>query len=379
MSHSPKIAFVQDALPHPGGAERVLAAAWEIYPEAPLYTLLYRKEAFENTPLAEKTLIPSFINRLPFVTTHYRSYLPLMPLAMERFDLREFDIILSFSYAVAHGILPRPNQLHISYTYTPLRYAWHHYHQYMAEKGLRSGVKGWIVQGILHYLRLWDRAAADRVDRFVAPSQWVAGGIWRSYRRPATVIYPPVDTQRFSPQDSREDFYLTISRLVAHKKVDLLVEAFSRLGYPFLIIGEGPEYKRLQKLAAPNVKLLGWLSNDQVSDLLGRARAFVQAAEEDFGIAIAEAHAAGCPVIAYGNGGGLEIVIPGKTGILYPEQTVSSVIAAVEEFEASDSKFDERQIALSAERFSKAHFQEQLISLVADTWSRFKSGERDHW
>lgn len=377
MNDNPKIVFVQDALPDLGGAERVLAAAWEIYPEAPLYTLLYRNEAFENTPLAEKSVTPSFINRLPGAPNRYRSYLPLMPLAVERFDLRDFDIILSFSYAVAHGVLAQPDQLHISYTYTPLRYAWHHYHQYLSEQGLRSGLKGWLVQGILHYLRLWDRAAADRVDRFIAPSQWVAGGIWRSYRRPATVLYPPVDTQRFSSPDSREDFYLTISRLVPHKKVDLLVEAFSQLGYPLHVIGEGLEYRRLQKLAAPNVKLLGRLPDSEVAEVLGKAKCFVQAAEEDFGIAIAEAHAAGCPVIAYGRGGGPEIVIPGETGILYPEQTVTSLIAAVEKFEASEINFEAEQIARSVERFSTAHFQEKLKALVAETWSRFKSGEQE--
>jgi glycosyltransferase involved in cell wall biosynthesis len=379
VNRNPSIVIVQDALPVLGGAERVLAAAWEIFPNAPLYTLVYKKEAFENTPIAEKNIIPSFIHRLPSASTRYRSYLPLMPLAVERFDLREFDIILSFSYAVAHGVVPRPDQLHISYTFTPLRYAWHSYHQYLQEKGLRSGLKGWLAQAFLHYLRLWDRSAADRVDRFVAISQWVARGIWRSYRRPAIVIYPPVDTHRFSPRHPREDYYLTVSRLVSHKKIDLIVEAFSRLGYPLLVIGDGPEYRRLSKMAAPNVKMLGWRSDGEVVELMGKARALVQAAEEDFGIAIAEAHAAGCPVIAYGSGGGPEIVIPGKTGLFYPEQTVESLIAAVEQFESGDLNLDERHITSRAERFNKARFQQELKILIKDTWSLFESGERNHW
>jgi glycosyltransferase involved in cell wall biosynthesis len=379
VSHNPKIAFVQDALPVLGGAERVLAAAWEVYPEAPLYTLLYSKDAFENSSYAEKTLIPSFVNRLPGAKTRYRNYLPLMPLAVERFDLREFDIILSFSYAVAHGILPRPDQLHISYTYTPLRYAWHFYHQFLQEKGLRSGLRGWLVQIILHYMRFWDRAAAGRVDRFVAPSQWVAQGIWRSYRRLAEVIYPPVDTDRFSSIHPRQDFYLTVSRLVPQKKVDLLVEAYSRLGSPLIVVGDGPEYRRLSKMASANVKLLGRRSDQEVAELMGKAKAFIQAAEEDFGIAIVEAQAAGCPVIAYGSGGGQEIVIPGRTGIFYQEQTVDSIVAAVEQFEAGEFNFEGRQIAQGVERFSKANFQEELKSLVADTWTLFQSGERNRW
>lgn len=379
MSRNPKIVFVQDALPVLGGAERVLAAAWEVFPEAPLYTLVYSNGVFENTSLDKKTLIPSFINRLPGAEKRYRSYLPLMPLAVERFDLREFDIILSFSYAVAHGVLPRPDQLHISYTYTPLRYAWHFYHQYLQEKRLHSGLRGWLVQIFLHYMRLWDRSAADRVDRFVALSQWVAHGVWRAYRRPAEVIYPPVDTDRFSPHHPRQDYYLTVSRLVPYKKVDLLVAAFSELGQPLVVVGDGPEYRRLSRMAAPNIKLLGQRPDDEVTELMGRAKAFVQAAEEDFGIAIAEALAAGCPVIAYDGGGGREIVIPGKTGVFYPEQTVSSLIAAVEQFEAINSNFETQRIVHSVDRFSKVYFKKELNSLVADTWARFKSGERNRW
>lgn len=379
MSRDPKIVFVQDALPFLGGAERVLSAAWEIYPDAPLYTLLHSQEAFQNTPIAGKTVIPSFINRLPGARTRYRGYLPLMPLAVERFDLREFDIILSFSYAVAHGVLPRPDQLHISYTYTPMRYAWHFYHQYLHEAGLRAGLKGWLAQAFLHYLRLWDRSAADRVDRFVAISHWVAQGVWRSYRRPAEVIYPPVDTLRFSPQHPREDYYLTVSRLVNHKKIDLLVSAFSQLGLPLLVVGDGPEYRRLSKMAAPNVKILGRRPDSEVADLMGRAKAFVHAAEEDFGIAIAEAQAAGCPVIAYESGGGREIVIPGVSGLFFPEQTIDSLIAAVEQFEGGDFNLQESQITSNVERFSKARFQQELKSLIEDSWTRFEGGEESHW
>ncbi|MCK4901632.1 MAG: glycosyltransferase, partial [Anaerolineales bacterium] len=298
---------------------------------------------------------------------------------VERFDLREYDIILSFSYAVAHGVLPRPDQLHISYTYTPMRYAWHHYHQYLDETGTRSGLKGWVIQAILHYLRIWDRSAADRVDRFVAISQWVARGIWRSYRRSAKVIYPPVDIQKFNPVEPREDYYITVSRLERHKKVDLVIKAFSQLGYPLLVVGEGQEYNHLSKMAAPNVKLLGQLSDQELADLLGRARGFVQAAEEDFGIALVEALAAGCPVIAYGKGGAREIVISGKTGLLYADQTVDSLIAAVVQFEGGDLKLEESQIIISVERFSKVNFQRELKALIENTWTAFEAGQSNHW
>lgn len=379
MKRKPKIAFVQDALPLLGGAERVLLAAWEVYPDAPLYTLIHSKAAFENTTFAQKRIIPSFINGLPGARKRYRYYLPLMPLAVERFDLREYDLILSFNYAVAHGVLPRPDQLHISYTYTPMRYAWHFYHQYLHESSLRSGVKGWLVQGILHYLRLWDRAAANRVDRFVAASNWVAQGVWRAYRRPATVIHPPVETHRFSTQEPVGDYFITVSRLVHHKKIDLIVEAFSRLGYPLLVVGEGQEFQRLSKMAAPNVELLGWRSDDEVADLLGKARAFVQAAEEDFGIALAEALAAGCPVIAYEKGGASEIVIPGETGLLYGEQSVEGLTNAVEQFMAGDPDFSKSDFSSHVERFNKARFQGEFETLVADTWARFENRESDIW
>lgn len=379
MASDPGIAFVQDALPVLGGAERVLAAAWEIFPDAPLYTLTYGKEVVAHPAFSQKTVIPSFINRLPGARRRYRYYLPLMPLAVERFDLRKYDIILSFSYAVAHGVLPRPDQLHISYTYTPLRYAWHYYHQYLAQMKARSGFKVWATQVILHYFRLWERSAADRVDRFIAISQWVADGIWRSYRRPAEVIYPPLEIQYFNPLEPRDDYYITVSRLERHKHLDLVVAAFSRLGLPLLVVGEGPEYPRLKKMAAPNVQILGRLSDQEMAALLGKAKAFIQAAEEDFGIALAEAHAAGCPAIAYEKGGAQEIVLPGKTGLLFAEQTVDSLVAAVEQFEAGDLELEVREITSSVQRFSKANFQRELKLIVQDSWTRFKAGENHNW
>jgi glycosyltransferase involved in cell wall biosynthesis len=292
-------------------------------------------------------------------------------MAVEQFDLRSYDVILSFSYAVAHGVVPRPDQLHISLMYTPLRYAWHFYQQYLHESVLSSGPLSWGFRLLLHYLRLWDRAAAERVDTFLAISNWVRQCIWRAYRRPARVIYPPVDLQKFRPAHPREDFYLAISRFAPHKRVDLIVKAFSKMGLPIRIIGEGRDFKRLQREAAPNVTLLGHQPDSSLQDLLSRAKGLVHAAEEDFGIALVEAQAAGCPVIAYGKGGALETVIPNKTGVFFNQQSVESLIAAVNHFEVISQHIDTAALQDNAARFSKARFQQQYLHLVTSEWDNF--------
>jgi glycosyltransferase involved in cell wall biosynthesis len=375
VSASPRIALVQDALPFMGGAEKVLEAVLEIFPEAPTFTLVYNPDRFRGTIFENHAIYSSFTNQLPWANTHYRSYLPLFPLAIEQIDLREYDVILSFSYAVAHGVLTRPDQLHISFTYTPLRHAWNHYHQALQERGLNKGPISWAVRLFLHYLRLWDFSAAQRVDHFVAISEWVSRLISKAYGRSSRVIYPPVDIDNFQSILPRKDYYLTVSRLAHHKKVDLIVKAFSQLGLPLIVVGEGAEYKHLARLARPNVRLLGWQSDRQIQELLGRAKAFVHAAEEDFGIAIVEAQAAGCPVIAYGSGGALETVISGKTGVLFPEQTVESLVCTVQRFEAIGQDFDISDLRWNASRFSKRRFQQDVINLIFNTWGPVQNRE----
>jgi glycosyltransferase involved in cell wall biosynthesis len=366
-----RVALVQDAIPFVGGAERVLEAVLEIFPNAPIYTLVFNSKALEQTIFANQEIHTSFINRLPGSHARHRLYMPLYPIAVEQFDLRSYDMILSFNYAVAHGILPRPDQLHISLTYTPLRYAWHFYQQYLHASGLASGPRSWGIRLLLHYLRLWDQAAAQRVDTFVAISDWVRQCVWRAYRRPAQVIYPPVDLQKFHPAHPREDFYLAISRFAPHKRVDIIVQAFSKMGLPLRIIGEGKDFKRLQREAAANVTFLGHQPDSTLQDLLSKAKGLVHAAEEDFGIALVEAQAAGCPVIAYGKGGALETVIPNKTGVFFNQQTVESLIVAVNQFEAIDQHIDIVALQENAARFSKARFQQEYHHLVSSEWENF--------
>lgn len=363
MAARAKVALVLDALPSRGGAERMLEAALELFPEAPVYSLIYHKAGFQGSIIARHPVHTSFINRLPGGTRRYRSLLPLLPLAIEQFDLREYDILLTFSYAVAHGVLAQPEQRHISFFHTPLRYAWHQYHAAQAY-GMGRGALAWPYRVILHYFRLWDSAAAQRVDTLVGISDWVRRLIWRAYRREAQVVYPPVDVERFQPLHPREGYYMALSRLMRHKRVDLIVEAFSQSGLPLVVVGEGPEYARLRRMAAPNVRLVGWQSDEAIQQLLGRAKAFVHAAEEEFGMAMVEAQAAGSPVIAFGRGGAAEIVQDGQTGLLYREQTVEALREAVERFEAKGVAGTLLDLRCSAERFRKERFQEAVLELV---------------
>ena len=361
-----KIAVVFDALSVYSGAERVLEAVLELYPQAPIYTLVHNPGAFAGTSIADHKVHTSWIQNTPGSTLYYRNYLPLMPLTVEQFDLSGYDLVLSFSYAVAHGVLCRPDQLHISYTFAPLRYAWQNAHEYF-QKGPLSPIS----KIILHYIRFWDQTATSQIDHLIAISDWTAACIWRAYRREAEVIYPPVEIDRFKPLSPRSDYYVAFSRLVRHKRLEIIVQAFSKLGLPLIVIGEGPERKSLEALAAPNIKLLGRQSDQAVAELVGRARALVHAAEEDFGLVMAEAQAAGCPVIAYGSGSSREIIVEGQTGLLFPEQTVESVMDAVQLFEQEAKSFSQTKAIKNARRFSKGRFQNQFDQMVERHWASF--------
>ncbi len=361
-----KIAVVFDALSAYSGAERVLEAVLELYPEAPIYTLVHSPAGFTNTAIAKHKVHTSWIQNMPGSAVYYRDYLPFMPLTVEQFDLRGYDLVLSFSYAVAHGVVCRPDQLHISYTFAPLRYAWQNSHEYF-----RHGPVSPLSKLILHYLRLWDQSAVSHVDHLIAISHWTAACIWRAYRRESEVIYPPVELDRFKPLSPRGDYYVAFSRLVRHKRMEIIVEAFSRLGLPLVVIGEGPERKRLETLAAPNVKLVGWQSDQASAELVGRARALVHAAEEDFGLVMAEAQAAGCPVIAYGSGSAPEIILDGQTGLLFHEQTVESLMASVKCFEKDPESSEPGKTIKNANRFSKGSFQEKFERMVERQWASF--------
>lgn len=372
-----KVALVHDALPYVGGAEHVLAAAMEVFPGAPIYTLIHNSQAFAGTPFEGREIHTSLINRLPAAHNRYRNYLPLFPLAIEKFDLRDFDVILSFNYAVAHGIRHSSRQVHISYTYTPLRQAWQEYQTYLEEAGLNAGPKSWVARAILQRLRQWDYAAAQHIGCLLAVSQWTANNIQQAYHRSAEVLYPPVDVDRFRPLTPRRDYFMSLARLEPRKKVDLIVKAFTHIGLPLLVVGDGPERARISSLAGPNVQVLGRLPDEEVSDLLGRARAFVMAAEEDFGLAAVEAQAAGCPVIAYGRGGALETVCAGRSGFFFPEQTVESIVAAVQRFTQSDLKFDPGELQANVQHFRKSIFQDKLTRLVEREWNRMTQKTND--
>lgn len=359
MNSDPRIAFVIDALPSLGGGEKVLFTALEVYPEAEVFTLVYNDEFFMQTPLANKKVNASFINSLPFARARHRSFLPLMPFAIERFDLRAYDLVVCFSYAVAHGVKNLDGARHVSYTYTPMRYAWTDINL----DGSRRR-KNPLLNGFMRAFRKWDRRAASRVHQFAAISRAVSRRIADAYQRHAAVIYPPVDVERFKPQFPREEYYITVTRLVAHKRVDLIVEAFSRMNLPLVVIGDGPELPRLKSLANSNVRFLGFESDEKVAMLMSKARGFVCAAEEDFGIAVVEAQAAGCPVIAYRAGGALETVLDQETGIFFEEQSAENLADAVQRFERNRSNFIPADLVRHARKFGREHFLRDFKAFV---------------
>lgn len=356
----PRVAFVQDALPFFGGGERVLNQALRVFPSADVYTLVFNTTPFEGTLIGGARVFTSFIDRLPGAHRYHRAFVPLYPLAMESFDLSGYDIVISFSYASAHGVLTDPGQTHVALFYTPMRQAYDLNRQAINGGALhRFGLKLFS-----HYFRIWDCAAADRPDHLLAISDWVAGLVWRTYHRRASVIYPPVEIERFRPAPERQDYFICVARMEAHKKLDVVVEAFNRTGFPLVLVGEGRQKKQLQKMARSNIRFLDHQTDSDVADLLSRAKAFVHAGTEDFGIALVEAQAAGCPVIAYQRGGASETVINGHTGILFPEQTAESLIDAISRFESRRENFWPLELQSWASRFSAQRFRYELATYL---------------
>lgn len=359
MKSNHRIAFVIDSLPSLGGGERVLFTALEAFPNAELFTLVYNKDAFVSTPIAKRKVNTSFIDRLPMAHTQHRMFLPLMPFAIEQFNLRDYETIVSFSYAVAHGVQSYNGARHVSYTYTPMRYAWTD----ININGTRTR-KNPILDKFMQSFRKWDQRAASRVHQFAAISKAVSQRMQRAYQREASIIYPPVEINRFKPAPEREGFYITVTRLVPHKRVDIIVQAFAQLNIPLLIIGDGPELPRLKNIATSNIKFLGYQSDEKVAEYLGKARGFVCATEEDFGIAIVEAQAAGCPIIAYGKGGVLETVVDEVTGICFSEQLPESLLDAIQRFEHIHSSFSVPDLVKNAQKFDKANFIQKFSEFV---------------
>lgn len=373
IDKNPSIAFVADWLVTYAGAERVMCEMLKVFPKADLFSVIDFLSDDSRQHFLGKYAKTSFIQKLPKAETKYRNYLPLMPLAIEQLDVSAYDVVLSSSHAVAKGVLTGPDQLHISYVHSPIRYAWDLQHQYLRELGLDKGIKAVIVRWLLHKIRMWDYRTANGVDHFVANSQFISRRIKKVYGRNADVIYPPVETDRFTIEESKEEFYFTASRMVPYKKIDLIVEAFSQMpNKKLVVIGNGPDMEKIKSKAKSNVEILGYQSNEVMQDCMRRAKAFVFAAEEDFGITPVEAQACGTPVIAFGKGGALETVnsdlLNKPSGLFFGHQDVQSIVNAVHQFESHVDLYLPENCRANAIKFSDARFREEFNQYVAQKW-----------
>lgn len=373
-----KKALIHDWFSTYAGAEKCVESFTNIWNDFEIYSLIdFLSDANRDKILKGKRAHTSFIQKLPFAKDKYRNYLPLFPLAIEQFDLSGYDVVLSSSHAVAKGVLTHSNQLHIAYVHTPIRYAWDLYHQYLRESGLDHGLKGVLAKYFLHKIRLWDASTANRVDHYVANSRYIAYRIQKTYGKSSDVIYPPVDVDKFTLREAKEEFYLTASRMVPYKKIDLIVEAFSQTDKKLLVIGDGPDMAKIKSKAGKNIELLGFASDETMADLMGRAKAFVFAAEEDFGITPVEAQACGTPVICFGRGGARETVRDGESGLYFMEQNAKELLAAVAKFEQNYDKFEPTKIRENSLKFSRARFEAEIKSYVEKKYEEFKDGLND--
>ncbi len=364
-----KVAVVHDWLTLKGGAELCLEELLHIFPQADLFCVVDFLPERERAFLKNRQIKTSFIQALPGARKRYRSYLPLMPIAVEQLDVTGYDLVISSTAAVAKGVITGPDQVHIAYTHSPIRYAWDLQHHYLAESGLTHGIKSGIARAILHYMRIWDTRTAHGVDQFVANSNFIARRIRKVYGRRATVVYPPVNLDRFTVAQKSEDFYVTISRMVPYKRIPLIVEAFRLMpDRKLVVIGDGPEMEAVRRAAGDNVTILGKQPDDVVTSYLQRAKAFIFAAKEDFGIAPLEAQACGTPVIAYGKGGALETIqghdLPGQTGVFFFDQSVAALVAAVDHLDTRLTNISPQACRANAERFSIDNFRSGFLRVV---------------
>jgi len=366
-----KIAFVHDYLVQSGGAEKVLETFTEIWPHAPIYTLIHDPDAIQHR-FDRKTVRTSFLQKIPFVKKHHHIFPPLMMLATEQFNLDYYDVVLSDSSSFAKNIITRPDTLHISYCHTPMRYAWDGWQHYVREYSFPTIIKT-LTPFFMNYIRLWDWQATKGVDYFIANSQFVRRRIKKYYRRSALVINPPVEVEKFSPVSPTEveDYFLMVGRMIKYKKMDLVIKAFNRLKLPLKVVGQGVEYKRLRRLAGPTIEFIDRrVPEKELARLYARSRAFLFPQEEDFGIVAIEALASGRPVIAYRAGDVEENIEEGKTGIFFEEQTEAEVMRAVKKCLRTD--FDQEYIARQAQRFSRERFKREIKDTVEKLWYNFK-------
>lgn len=370
-----KIAIIHDWLVTYAGAERVLKELIELYPNADLFSVVDFLSDEEREFLDGKKAKTTFIQNLPFSKRLYRSYLPLMPLAIEQLDLSQYDIVISSSHAVAKGVITGPDQVHISYVHSPIRYAWDLQHQYLEEAGLKKGIKSILAKLILHYIRNWDYRTSNGVDVFIGNSNFICRRIKKVYNRTATTIYPPVSINKFTNEiklEDKNDYYITASRLVPYKKIDLIAKAFTKLPEKKLIvIGDGPDRNKIESIAAEysNIIYMGYQNDSVLREKISLAKAFVFAAEEDFGILPVEAQAAGTPIIAYGKGGALETVIDlekneNGTGIFFYEQSVEAICDAISRFETESKLIIKSNLEMNAQKFSDKNFQLNIAKVI---------------
>ncbi|HFF8803185.1 glycosyltransferase family 4 protein [Klebsiella pneumoniae] len=381
MEIKTKIALTADWLVSYAGAERVIKELIDLYPNLDLFSVVDFLSDESRTHFQGKRATTTFIQRLPKAETSYQKYLPLMPVAIEQLDVSAYDIVLSSSHAVAKGVLTGPDQMHISYVHSPIRYAWDLQHQYLREAKLDKGLKGIIAKYLLHKIRLWDYRTANGVNHFIANSHFIARRIKKVYGRNADVIYPPVDVRRFILNENKEDYYVTASRLVPYKRIDLIVDAFAAMpNKKLIVIGDGSEMSKIKSKATTNVEILGFQPNEIMRDYMKNAKAFVFAAEEDFGITPVEAQACGTPVIAFGKGGSLETIRPygvnKPTGVFFAEQTVPSLIDAINLFENIFDKITPENCRENALRFSVDMFKDTFSKYIDEKWSEFNVAKK---
>ncbi|EMN5859953.1 glycosyltransferase family 4 protein [Pluralibacter gergoviae] len=380
MMDDVSIGVVVDWLVTYAGSEKVVSEILHQFGNSELYAIIDFLSKEQHKLFYNVKTNTSFIQSLPRAKTMYQKYLPLMPLAVEQFDVSKHDVVISSSHAVAKGVITGPDQLHISYIHSPIRYAWDLQHQYLTEAGLNKGLKGFLSRVILHKLRMWDYRTSNGVDHFIANSKFIARRIKKVYGRNSDVIYPPVDIESFSLCENKDDYFLTASRLVPYKRIDLIVEAFSNMpNKKLIVIGDGPEMQKIKSKATVNIELLGYCSNVDMQNYMRKAKAFVFAAQEDFGITPVEAQACGTPVIAYARGGALETIRPlgveNPTGLFFERQSVDSIIKAVDLFEENKHKFDPHNCRKQASSFSVNRFRSEFEYYVRTKYKEFKDSK----
>ncbi|ELA3178328.1 TPA: glycosyltransferase family 4 protein [Klebsiella aerogenes] len=380
MSDDINIGIVADWLVTYAGSEKVIKEFIDVFPSSELYSVVDFLSDSNRELFSGKKAKTTFIQKMPFAKSKYQKYLPLMPLAIEQLDMSGHDVVLSSSHAVAKGILTGPDQLHISYVHSPIRYAWDLQHQYLRESGLSEGLKGFIAKYLLHKIRIWDYRTANGVDHFIANSKFISRRIHKVYGRSSDVIYPPVDVNNFTLNENKDNYYFTASRLVPYKRIDLIVDAFNEMPEKKLVVvGDGSEMDKIKSKAKGNIEILGYQPNNIMQKHMQNAKAFVFAAEEDFGITPVEAQACGTPVIAFGKGGVLETIIPegnqSPTGVFFDTQEPGSIIESVNKFESMQDLFEPIECRRNAEKFSEERFRTEINTYIRDKWTKFNEAK----